>query len=274
MSPKVAIIQFPGSNCEYETLRAMTHYGLEADIIRWNCDESTFKSYSAYCLPGGFSFQDRVRAGAIAARLPIMEFLKSEAAIGKPVLGICNGCQILAEAGLLAETHAPQVDVSLSHNTNAHKPVGFICDWVFVKVKNSRQNVFTYYLDEPTVLPIPINHGEGHFCFKSDVDFDRAHLAYCDANGNELTHFPINPNGSHANIAGYSNKAGNVFAMMPHPERASFVKQIPGWIHSDWSDKKRAHLLGQNDNNEGPWAALFKGLYDVVHGSVRVEVAK
>jgi len=269
MSKLVAIIQFPGSNCEYETLRSVEYYGLEAEIVRWNCPPEELSAFSAYILPGGFSYQDRVRAGAIAARLPLLEVLKAEAQSGKPILGICNGCQILAESGLISNHSSSGIDVSLSHNTVDHKPIGFICDWVFVKAQNPKHNIFTYHLDENDVIPIPINHGEGHFCFTSEADSSRSQLHYCDFEGNIKSNFPINPNGSTQNIAGFSNEAGNVFAMMPHPERATFVKQVPGWIQSDWVDAKRAFLSGTGDA-DGPWAKMFIALRDAVSEKIEV----
>ena len=101
MTKDIAIIQFPGSNCEYETQSACEMVGLVADIVPWNMDFQQLTEYKGFILPGGFSFQDRVRAGAVSAKLPIMSFVKQQAESGVPVLGICNGCQVLAELGLI-----------------------------------------------------------------------------------------------------------------------------------------------------------------------------
>jgi phosphoribosylformylglycinamidine synthase subunit PurQ / glutaminase len=266
MKPKCAIIQFPGSNCEYETQRSADYYGFDSEIIRWNCTEDEFKAFDSYIIPGGFSYQDRVRAGAISAKLPISGLLVNAVDEGKAVLGICNGCQILAETGLITNSNQDHsVDVALAHNTKEGKRIGFICDWVFVKVQKPEQNIFTRYFNQEDVIPIPINHGEGRFVFSEQVrnKIDQlAHFTYCDADGNEGS-FPITPNGSEHNIAGIGNQKGTVFAMMPHPERAAFIKQIPFWIQSKWSDQKR-ETFKTKTSGAGPWEKLFVSLRDKI----------
>tara|TARA_A100001015_G_scaffold298915_1_gene382308 strand:+ start:1685 stop:2485 length:801 start_codon:yes stop_codon:yes gene_type:complete len=265
MSGKVAIIQFPGSNCERESLHALEACGISAEIIRWNASAKQLSSYQGYLLPGGFSYQDRVRAGAITSKLPIMETLLEANLALKPILGICNGCQILAESGLVPDLSGNQnLEMVLTHNENKGNQIGFICDWQFVTVKNPKQSLFTSYLEENTVIPIPVNHGEGQFRFKATEKEklnDHSIIEYCTPSGEAPKEFPENPNNSQWNMAGISNQKGNVFAMMPHPERAFLLKQIPSSLANEWGKRK------QNPNeveNKGPWHPFFMGLKKAV----------
>jgi len=263
MPKSCAVIQFPGSNCEYETLEALSLVGIKADILRWNCTEKEFFDYSAFIIPGGFSFQDRVRAGVVASKLPIMSYLSKSAEEGVPILGICNGCQILAETGLVTNIKdEKKMEIALAPNMKEGQLHGFVCDWVYVKIKNPEKNIFTKVFNPEEVIPIPINHGEGNFkCMasvKSKIE-EVTHIQYCNENGDVLSDYPVNPNGSFNNLAGVSNPKGNVLAMMPHPERASFLRQVPYYINHNWSQKKRKKL---NDNyqEKGPWASFFQSL--------------
>jgi len=263
MDPKLAVIQFPGSNCEYETERVAKAQGFDAHIVRWNDDADKVSQFDAYVLPGGFSFQDRVRAGVIATKLPVLTVLERAVDEGKPVLGICNGCQILAEAGLIPDVDGDKaVEVALAPNQRDHKPHGFVCDWTFVKVSNPSESLFTQAFEQGEILPIPINHGEGRFVLADGVWDQLTHytqLRYCTHDGEELDHYPINPNGTSHNLAGITNKLGNVMGMMPHPERASFIKQIPFWIGNEWAQKKRDDFRSQTQS-DGPWGKLFQGI--------------
>lgn len=271
----IAIIQFPGSNCEYETKQAVVSQGLNARIVKWNEPLEVLQSFDGYILPGGFSYQDRVRAGAIAAKLPLLQGLIEADNQGKPILGICNGCQILAETGLIPNTQGQnKIEIALAHNkmsgtsNNPNLPVqngekiGFICDWKYVKVKRGKQTLFTALFEEDEILPIPINHGEGQFIVDASIANEiesHTQLLYCDANGNVIPTYPVNPNGSYKNLAGLSNKKGNVLAMMPHPERAYMVKQIPTWIDSPWTQKKK-DFFRNNGEAQGPWDRFFKAI--------------
>ncbi|MCP4051338.1 MAG: phosphoribosylformylglycinamidine synthase I [bacterium] len=266
MKNRLGVIQFPGSNCEYETARAADYSGFETEIIRWNCDEKKFRSFDGYILPGGFSFQDRVRAGVISAKLAVMEYLEQAVEEGMPVLGICNGCQILAETGLITDTGGKhEIEVSLAHNTKDNKPFGFLCDWVYVKVKNPAKSAFTRYFEEEDVLPVPVNHAEGKFVLASDIKEEVSDLTaftYCSATG-EKGVFPVNPNGTVMDIAGICNKKGNVLGIMPHPERAVLLKQIPYWIQSEWAELKYDEFRKGVDVH-GPWQKLFLSLHDYI----------
>jgi len=254
--PTVAIIQFPGSNCEYETKRAAQMAGFDAKIVRWNAPKADVEKFSAFVLPGGFSYQDRVRAGAISAKLPIIETLETAAKAGKPILGICNGCQILAETGLIPDIDGSgSVTLSMQHNQVNHSHSGFICDWVYVKVQNPGKSAFTLSFSEDEILPIPVNHGEGKFTFSNTVKNELAKLTklkYCSSDGQIEASFPTNPNGSEGNIAGLCNPAGNVLGIMPHPERAYLSKQLPSWLPDTY--KQNWH------SEEGPLLRLFESM--------------
>ena len=260
MKKKCAVIQFPGSNCEYETIKALQNEGIPTEILPWNCSEDQFFEFSSYVLPGGFSFQDRIRAGAVASKLPIISFLKEADKNNLPILGICNGCQILAETGLVPD-NSHKIKIALAPNMKDNKRFGFICDWVFVTIKKPKNNVFTQLFSEDDVIPIPVNHGEGNMKIIDDGSCDienKTTLNYVDSKGVQHESFPTNPNGATANIAGLSNDKGNILAMMPHPERANLLMQIPHYIQSSWSHQKRHTLLSRSD--KGPWSLLFQSL--------------
>jgi phosphoribosylformylglycinamidine synthase len=189
------------------------------------------------------------------------------AGAGKPILGICNGCQILAESGLLPNTKGRhEVELGMGHNLRNQKPYGFVCDWVYVKPQFPEKSLFFKYFKESDVLPIPINHGEGRFVLPDDIlkaSECHAQFLFCDASGNVVENAPINPNGSMNNLAGLCNASGSVLAMMPHPERATFLRQIPLSIQSPWADKKREAFASGQDG-AGPWQLVFAAMYDSV----------
>lgn len=261
--PTLAVIQFPGSNCEYETRRAAEQGGFSASILRWNESPEKLASFDAYILPGGFSYQDRVRSGAIAARLPVIETLIKAAKEGKPVLGICNGCQILAETGLIPDTRKKQhIEVALAPNRVQSKSRGFVCDWVYVKPIKKENSIFTACFEEDEVIPIPVNHGEGRFILKDSIIDDLRSVSkfvYCTPDGHVSPGLPTNPNGSTANIAALTNPAGNVCGIMPHPERAVMCRQIPFWTQNSWS-KKRKESTQAGKETAGPWLRLFQSM--------------
>jgi len=207
---KVAIIRFPGTNCDldaYHVLKNVLH--LPCDLI-WH-EEVDLQGYEGVILPGGFSYGDHLRGGIIAAHSPAMAQVKKAAEEGKPVLGICNGFQILVESDLLPG--------ALLRNAGLR----FVCKWVKLRVE-STNTFFTYGLKKGTLLRMPIAHGEGrYFLTESEIGNleRRGQIAfrYVDEKGTPTD--AANPNGSLSNIAGVSNEKGNVVGLMPHPERAS-----------------------------------------------------
>lgn len=227
---KIAVIMFPGNNCENETARAIIKAGLKADILRWN-DTKHLKGYDGYVLPGGWAYEDRIRAGIIPAKDPVMNIIKKEAANGRVVVGICNGCQVVVETAI-APGLKGKVEMALAPNINPFVS-GFYCTWINVKNVQKRKTAFNLAMDDNEVLPIPIAHAEGRFT-TIDKDLinklnknDQIIFKYCDKDGNIIEKFPVNPNSAMLNIAGITNKQGNVLAMMPHPERASLLHQVP-----------------------------------------------
>jgi len=187
-----------------ETVRAVEAYaGCAADVI-WHAEPFPVERYGAVVLPGGFAYGDHLRAGAIARFSPVMPGIQAFAAAGGLVLGICNGFQVLLEAGLLPG--------AMLRNASLE----FRGEWVWCRVERT-DTPFTSACTPGQVLRLPIAHGEGNY-----VSPDTATgvvLRYCDAAGNVVP--SANPNGSQAGIAGIANAAGNVFGLMPHPERAA-----------------------------------------------------
>lgn len=227
---RIAIIQFPGSNCERETMLAIRRAGMEPIEFLWNQSE-LLADFAGYVIVGGFSYEDRSRAGAIAALDPLMQILKQQSELGKPILGICNGAQILVETGMVPGLENNKLALALTDNKRVKQGnvlgTGYYNTWVNMRVADEYQyNAFTRCLTPNTILHVPIAHGEGRFVIPpallTEMQSNGLNVfQYCDAAGNITDEFPINPNGSVNNIAAISNKAGNVMAMMPHPERTT-----------------------------------------------------
>jgi len=230
MIPRIAVILFPGINCENETASAVRSVGMEAKVVRWN--SVNIEKYDGFIIPGGFSYEDRVRAGVISARDPIMELVKEQSEQGKPVLGICNGAQILVESGLVPGFSS--TDMALAPNINPLVS-GYYCTWVYVKSSSNVKNAFNLFLGKNEVFPLPIAHGEGRFVTQDTTllyrleENEQIALKYSTEKGETLQEFPTNPNGSVHNLAGLCNEKGNIMAMMPHPERANWKRQVPGF---------------------------------------------
>ena len=206
---KIAIVQFPGSNCDQDCLAALRGIdGVESDYV-WH-KETSLHGWDAIVLPGGFSYGDYLRCGAIARFSPIMRSVVEQARSGKLVIGICNGFQILCEAGLLPG--------ALVRNRSLH----FVCQMVTTRVEVS-DSPFTRGMPIGTLLRLPVAHGEG--CYYADErtlrdlnERQQVILRYCDSSGRVAPE--ANPNGSVQNIAGICNADRNVFGLMPHPDRA------------------------------------------------------
>lgn len=265
MAARVAVVRFPGSNCERETLRALERTGLEARIVRWNEPPAELLRFDAYVLPGGFSYQDRIRAGAVAARLPLLEVVGRRAREGAPVLGICNGAQILVEAGLVPGGEGDPVLLALAANRIERRD-GYYTRWVFLAPgPGAEQCLFTRGLDEP--LPMPMAHAEGRFT-TADPELPGGlaalvALRYAKVDGAPAGGFPANPNGSRADAAGLTGGDGNILALMPHPERAQDLAQVPEWLDGAWGGRRRA-AGGRGLDGDGPGLALFRALARVL----------
>jgi phosphoribosylformylglycinamidine synthase I len=226
---RIAIVQFPGSNCERETILAVKRAGMEPSEFLWNGSPDKLSEYAGYIIVGGFSYEDRSRAGIIAALDPIMQVIKSQSHLGKPVLGICNGAQILVETGLVPGIENDKVGMVLTDNKRMQDGkvlgTGFYNAWINMRLSDHYQlNAFTRYLKPTDILHVPVAHAEGRFVIPPALLVEMQLLGanvfqYCDENGKIVDNFPVNPNGSIDNIAAVSNKCGNVMAMMPHPER-------------------------------------------------------
>ncbi len=203
---KVTILQFPGTNCEYDTQHAFEELGATTEII-WHKSESLPKDTNLLVIAGGFSYGDYLRSGAIAKFAPVMKAVTHYASEGGKVLGICNGFQVLTEAGLLPG--------ALKRNESLH----FISKHHHLRVVNN-DNVFLEKLANDSVIHIPIAHHDGNYFIdqkglKELKNNNQILLKYTDKNG-EIQ----NPNGSVESIAGVCNKEKNIFGLMPHPERA------------------------------------------------------
>lgn len=228
---RIAIVQFPGSNCERETILAVKRAGMEPVEFLWNESREKLRDMAGYIIVGGFSYEDRSRAGIIAALDPVMQEIAEQSAKGKPVLGICNGAQILVETGLVPGLENNKTAMVLAENKRVANGkilgTGFYNAWVNMRLSDQYQrNAFTRHLTPKDILHIPVAHGEGRFVMTeallTEVEQQGLNVfQYCDTDGNITDSFPINPNGSLKNIAAISNKAGNVMAMMPHPERTT-----------------------------------------------------
>jgi len=205
---KVAVIRFPGSNCDQDAYHALRDdVGVGAGYVWY--EETSLAGYEAVFLPGGFSFGDYLRCGAMAARAPIMDEIRRFASEGRPVIGACNGFQVLCESGLLPG--------ALLLNGSQK----FICKHVRLRAEN-HTSLWTQGVDK--VIEIPIAHGEGRYVCDSETLKDlegseRIAFRYVDTDGNVTPQ--ANPNGSVENIAGVLNVQGNVLGLMPHPERAT-----------------------------------------------------
>lgn len=199
MSARVGVVVFPGSNCERDAMEAVQALGGQAEVL-WHAQGTTGQC-DAVVVPGGFAHGDYLRPGAIARFSPILSAVTDFAAAGGPVLGICNGFQILAEAGLLPG--------ALQKN----RGLKFVCTTVELRV-DSRNSVLTAGLAQGTVLRIPVSHFEGNYTCAPET------LATLRAENRIVLRYVDNPNGSMDDIAGICSPAGNVVGLMPHPERA------------------------------------------------------
>jgi phosphoribosylformylglycinamidine synthase subunit PurQ / glutaminase len=223
--------------------------------------EHNLLDFQALIFPGGFSYGDYVRSGAIFARMITAKLGKDLHKFiddNRPIMGICNGFQILVEMGLLPGFEGISTYPEASLATNI--PQGFKCEWIYLRNENQNKCIFTNKIAKDKVLRMPIAHGEGRFLFPKEkeealrqklIDNDMVTMRYCHKKGAEANgEYPANPNGSFHDIAGICNKEGTIFGLMPHPERAFYWWQQPDWT--------REQCMGQF----GDGKLIFEGLLE------------
>jgi phosphoribosylformylglycinamidine synthase len=239
---KVCVLRVGGTNCDAETRRAFAELGVQAETVHVNevVKRRSLLDYDVLVFPGGFSYGDYVRAGAIWAKWILAKLgkdLKAFVDENRPILGICNGFQVLVEAGLLpgfeGMSRFPEAALATS------VPPGYNCRWIYLKPENKGKCIFTSRIPRGMVLHVPTAHSEGRFMFAKEkekrlleklYDSDQLVLRYCTENGEHAEgEHPANPNGSFHDIAGICNPEGTIFGLMPHPERAFYWWQQPDW---------------------------------------------
>lgn len=236
---RLGVVIFPGSNCDRDCVHVVRHVLGREVVELWHADP-TIDGVDAVILPGGFAYGDYLRAGAVAATSPIMPAVRAFATSGGPVLGICNGFQVLLEAGMLPGAML------------RNRVLKFQCKPVHIRVESTR-TPFTRGLREGQVLRMPIAHGEGNYFAPEPLlatiqESVQVILRYCDAHGRVVPE--ANPNGSLNNIAGVCSPHGNVLGLMPHPERASeeVLGSADGRMLFEslvaWLESRRAVVVG------------------------------
>jgi phosphoribosylformylglycinamidine synthase len=252
---KVCVLRVGGTNCDAETQRAFEELKVPVETIHVNevIKRRNLLNYQILVFPGGFSYGDYVRAGAIWAKWLLAKLGKELKAFideDRPILGICNGFQVLIEAGLLPGFEGMSLDPNACLATNV--PSGYNCRWIHLKHDNKGKCMFTSKISSGKVLHVPVAHSEGRFIFAKEkekeflkrlYENDQLVFRYCTENGEYgCGRFPTNPNGSFHDIAGICNPEGTIFGLMPHPERAFYWWQQPDWTKrkdtQDYGDGK------------------------------------
>lgn len=243
---RICVLRVGGTNCDAETRRSLQELGVQAEALHVNelVKRKSLMEYNALVFPGGFSYGDYVRAGVILAKLMFSKLereLKNFIEMNRPILGICNGFQVLVEAGLLPGFDGRSLYPQAALATNS--PPGYNCRWVYIKHENKGRCIFTRKTPRNTVLRMPVAHSEGRFVFarEREKDYlerlyenDQLVFRYCDKNGEYAEgDFPTNPNGSFHDVGGICNPEGTVFGLMPHPERAFYWWQQPDWTRKE-----------------------------------------
>lgn len=240
---RVCIVRVGGTNCDVETKRAFEDLGVKASIYHLNRlirNRGLLLEHQILVFPGGFSYGDYVRAGAILAKMIIAKLgaeIRAFVDEGKPILGICNGFQVLVEAGLLPGLGGISEYPEAALATNV--PAGYRCMWVYLKHENRGKCAFTGLIPTGGIVRMPVAHAEGRFLLPAEerkrmlealMEKDQIVFRYCYESGDPAEgRFPANPNGSFYDIAGICNADGTIFGLMPHPERAYYGWQLPDW---------------------------------------------
>lgn len=263
--PRIAVISFPGTNGEIDNLQTLRRCGFDAFFFRWNDARDLLGNVDGYFFGAGFSYEDRGRSGMIAGRDPLMDFIGQEAEAGKVVIGNCNGAQILVESGLIPLDRGLRMSLArnaIQDDHGWHAP-GFLNEWVWITPACTRDRCATS--DWSGTMHIPIAHGEGRFTTR-DRDLiaelrknDQLAFSYCDAEGNVSMDPQVTPNGSMHAIAGICNPAGNVVALMPHPERTENGRPYFASMKR-WMERQRASGVGCRASDAGIQSGLSRNM--------------
>jgi phosphoribosylformylglycinamidine synthase len=279
--PKVLVLRTAGTNCDWETAFAFKLTGAKVDCFHINKlidDEVKLKNYSILAIPGGFSYGDDIASGKILAnelKYKLGEAVYKFSLAGKPIIGICNGFQILVKMGIFPKLKAAEEkelkkdvskgfeqSVTLTYNDSDK----FESRWIYLKTEQkAKEKPHNFWLkDLPEIIQLPVAHGEGKFVAKDENILDEIEnnsqvaFRYCDKNG-QLAGYPLNPNGAARSIAGIMSDKGNVFGLMPHPERNIFKWQHPNRNSAESKGKKQI-----SDSEYGWGLQIFKNAVEYV----------
>ncbi len=250
-TPNIAVLTFPGNNCETETVRALQNQGFQAEVFLWNRNPQELQTFDGVVLPGGFSFEDRGRSGIVSSQEAIFSTLTEMAKNNTPILGICNGAQMLVESGLILSdsNNIPTIALLDNKRTNAKGEIlgtGFYHSYRTLKPVNTK----TPFSNFSENIHIPIAHGEGRFTLTPEMEKEVAEknlivFTYVNDKGEEDNHYPTNPNGSFKNAAAICNPKGNVVALMPHPERNENGNPVFASLWEYFQNKNTTELNNQ-----------------------------